>query len=218
MANEIPIARGAFCGERGVDGLEEWRRHLSRRHRRLFALSGIRAIFSPNAVCAACSSSSCPPRSLCLALASPIYLGALTRTWSRIAAVNSDASAQARFSSFGFGFELFAEQPVFGVGYNYLLDYAQEVRGLTSLDSSLQVILVNFGAVGTLFIAGLVFWWGVTLWRRLSNMQTDTVFRLPLHPLFPDLPRGDHRVHQSVQQRAVLSVLALSGSRTWQLI
>ncbi len=101
-------------------------------------------------------------------LASPVYLDALTRTWSRIAAVSTDASAQARFNSFDLGFSLFAEQPIFGVGYNYLLIYAQESRGLTSLDSSLQVILVNFGAVGTLFIASLVLWWGVTLWRRLS--------------------------------------------------
>ncbi len=102
------------------------------------------------------------------ALASPVYLSALTRTWSRIAAVSTDASAQARFSSFELGFSLFAEQPFFGVGYNYLLIYAQRARGLTSLDSSLQVILVNFGAVGTLFIAALVLAWGVTLWRRLS--------------------------------------------------
>ncbi len=103
------------------------------------------------------------------ALASPVYLSALTRTWSRIAAVSTDASAQARFSSFELGFDLFAEQPLFGVGYNYLLIYAQRARGLTSLDSSLQVILVSFGAVGTLFIVALVFWWGVTLWRRFRK-------------------------------------------------
>ena len=109
-----------------------------------------------------------PAACFVFALASPVYLGALTRTWSRIAEVSTDASAQARFSSFELGFSLFAEQPVFGVGYNYLLIYAQEARGLTSLDSSLQVILVNFGALGTLFIAALVCWWGVALWRRLS--------------------------------------------------
>ena len=109
-----------------------------------------------------------PAACFVFALASPVYLGALTRTWSRIAEVSTDASAQARFSSFELGFSLFAEQPVFGVGYNYLLIYAQEARGLTSLDSSLQVILVNFGALGTLFIAALVFWWSVALWRRLS--------------------------------------------------
>ena len=111
------------------------------------------------------------------ALASPVYLGALTRTWSRIAEVSTDASAQARFSSFELGFDLFAEQPFFGVGYNYLLIYAQESRGLTSLDSSLQVILVNFGAVGTLFIAALVISWGVTLWRRLRKSQECTFAR-----------------------------------------
>ena len=111
------------------------------------------------------------------ALASPVYLNALTRTWSRIAALSTDASAQARFSSFELGFSLFAEQPIFGVGYNYLLIYAQRARGLTSLDSSLQVILVNFGAVGTLFIAALVFWWGVTLWRRFSGGGQTFAFR-----------------------------------------
>ena len=110
------------------------------------------------------------------ALASPVYLGALTRTWSRIAEVSTDASAQARFNSFDLGFALFAEQPFFGVGYNYLLIYAQEARGLTSLDSSLQVILVNFGAAGTLFIAALVGWWGVTLWRRFRGRSERHAF------------------------------------------
>ena len=142
----------------------------------VFAFSGIRHLFNKRRVRRVLLIV-VPAALFVFALASPVYLGALTRTWSRIATVNSDASAQARFSSFGFGFELFAEQPVFGVGYNYLLDYAQEVRGLTSLDSSLQVILVNFGAVGTLFIAGLVLWWGVTLWRRLSAAEHAFAFR-----------------------------------------
>ena len=139
-----------------------------------FAFSGVRHLFTKRRVRRVLLIV-VPAALLVFALVSPVYLGALTRTWSRIAAVNSDASAQARFSSFGLGFELFAEQPVFGVGYNYLLDYAQEVRGLTSLDSSLQVILVNFGAVGTLFIAGLTLRWGMTLWR-LSNMGTEGSF------------------------------------------
>ena len=94
--------------------------------------------------------------------------------------MSTDASAQARFNSFDLGFSLFAEQPTFGVGYNYLLIYAQRARGLTSLDSSLQVILVNFGAVGTLFIAVLILWWGVTLWRCLSaspNADDGFAFR-----------------------------------------
>ena len=113
---------------------------------------------------------------LLMLVTSPIYIGSLLTTWERLGRLDSDPSARSRFSSINLGFELFSQEPILGLGYNYLAIYAKDLRGLSSVDSSLQATLVNFGIIGTALILGMLVWWILqTYWRlrACTNQQAD---------------------------------------------
>jgi O-antigen ligase len=98
---------------------------------------------------------------------SPVYIEPVLRAWQRI--VELDASAQVRFDSFALGQELFSIAPVFGLGYNYLVIYAERARGLSSLDSSVQATLINFGILGTSILAFNLSWYFLKCYRALRK-------------------------------------------------
>jgi O-Antigen ligase len=102
-----------------------------------------------------------------LLVLSPIYLEPIFRAWQRI--VELDGSAQVRFNSFKLGQELFSTAPIFGLGYNYLVIYAERARGLSSVDSSVQATLINFGIIGTFFIIAYSVWFLIKLYTRLGQ-------------------------------------------------
>lgn len=77
----------------------------------------------------------------------PFYVGALFRTFDRIASVFDDRSAAARFDSLDFGWSVIRDHLWFGVGYNYLSVFTERYRQLSSLDSSMQVVLASFGVL-----------------------------------------------------------------------
>jgi O-Antigen ligase len=100
---------------------------------------------------------------------SPSYVDSITRVWQRI--VKPDQSAMLRVESFTIGQELLSEQPIFGVGYNYLFIYAKEFRGRSSVDSSLQATLINFGILGTATILAMLVWFFTRLHQELKKIK-----------------------------------------------
>jgi len=80
------------------------------------------------------------------------------RLFGRFVDVGSDASALARLDSFWIGMKLIAEEPILGYGYNYGLLASTSERGL-GLDSSFQVLILNFGLVlSILTVFAYVLW------------------------------------------------------------
>jgi O-antigen ligase len=103
----------------------------------------------------------------------PVYLESILKVWQRT--VKLDASAQVRFNSFTIGQELFSSAPIFGLGYNYLALYAEKLRGqVSSVDSSLQGTLINFGLIGTFLLAAYIASFFINLYKKL-NQQPPTV-------------------------------------------
>lgn len=100
---------------------------------------------------------------------SPIYMEPINRAVQRI--IQPDESAQVRLRSFETGQELFSISPILGLGYNYLAVYAEELRdGLSSVDSSPQATLINFGILGTFLILLWVSWFFLKLYTNLRNV------------------------------------------------
>jgi O-antigen ligase len=99
----------------------------------------------------------------------PIYTEPVGRAWQRI--IQPDESAQIRLRSFQTGQDLFSIAPIFGLGYNYLAVYAQELRdGLSSVDSSPQATLINFGILGTFLLILCIAWFFVRLYVRIRKL------------------------------------------------
>jgi O-antigen ligase len=100
---------------------------------------------------------------------SPIYIEPINRAVQRI--IQPDESAQVRLRSFETGQELFALSPILGLGYNYLAVHAEELRdGLSSVDSSPQATLINFGILGTFLIGLCIGWFFLKLYTQLRSV------------------------------------------------
>jgi O-antigen ligase len=103
---------------------------------------------------------------LTLVALSPVYIEPIGRAVERI--IQPDESAQVRLRSFEIGQELFAISPIVGLGYNYLAVYAEKLRGgLSSVDSSPQATLINFGIVGSFLLLACIAWFFVKLYNTL---------------------------------------------------
>ena len=87
--------------------------------------------------------------SLCILFAFiPVYIDELSRLMSRFVGMGQDPSALARLQTFDFGYEIFKENFMLGIGYNYLSILINNKFSLvTSVDSSLLAIMINFGLV-----------------------------------------------------------------------
>lgn len=100
--------------------------------------------------------------------------------------VSQEGSALLRLESFLIGFDVLQNHPIFGVGYNYGVVFA-ESRTLVSehegvqvgFDSSLLTMAVNFGLVATLGFLILLFRWFRRLWLALARLsEAQSLFLL----------------------------------------
>jgi hypothetical protein len=101
----------------------------------------------------------------------------LERVISRFSNISNDASALSRLKSFYLGLNLITKSPFLGIGYDYLSVYTQEFRNLSSLDSSLQATLINFGFVFTTFFAFIILSWFLKTLKGLKLLHKN---RFPL--------------------------------------
>lgn len=105
----------------------------------------------------------------------PFYAAALLQTVHRIASISDDRSAAARFDSLSFGWNVIRDHLWFGVGYNYLSVLTERYRGLSSLDSSMQVMLANFGV---LLSAALLLLALASVWLDIRRVPSHLRFLL----------------------------------------
>jgi hypothetical protein len=105
-----------------------------------------------------------------LAIAAPVIGQKIAARFEQ--PVAEEGSALMRLESFLIGLRVMSEHPFFGVGYNYGVIAAEE-RTLPSehegvqigFDSSLQTMLVNFGAIPTLALG----YWALRWYRRAAS-------------------------------------------------
>lgn len=107
---------------------------------------------------------------LLMAAAVTLMLSRNTRIVDRILNISSDASAMARFNSWTYTIGMFRESPFIGIGYHMYEAFARSSHYFYSSvesgsDSSLILILVSSGIVGTLFF----FYFLVGSIRRLTR-------------------------------------------------
>jgi len=89
----------------------------------------------------------------------------------RFTDVSTDESAGARIDSFKIGNTLIEQEPFFGYGYNYGLEAGKRYRSLP-IDSSIQVIIVNFGFFGffTLLLCFLIWTFRMNGYLRTPSL------------------------------------------------
>ncbi|WP_417068869.1 O-antigen ligase family protein [Niveibacterium terrae] len=119
-------------------------------------------------------------------LASLIDISITDRIYEKFFGVTDDPSALGRLESLSTGFALISQHPWFGIGYNYGLQESIQVRG-AGLDSSLQVLLLNFGILGA-FLAGLSILISMVLMisriRNRSSFSTRALFFTAMSNIF----------------------------------
>jgi len=106
------------------------------------------------------------------------------RIIDRFLNLGSDASALARLTTFHFGFNIFSDNPLMGIGYDYLGIRMSSFTGITSVDSSLLAILINFGILFT-FIMFMIFIYSIVKTRgRLKSKFEKKSEHLRFYDLF----------------------------------
>jgi O-antigen ligase len=104
------------------------------------------------------------------------------RIIGRFTDIGGDDSAQARLRSFLAGMELIQKEPILGYGYNYGLPATLAVRPI-GLDSSLQVLILNFGVIlsAVVFIAAALWVKNTnTFVRSRSPIEVQAIWKLLL--------------------------------------
>lgn len=100
---------------------------------------------------------------LAIVLASSV--GSLSK---RIADTGSDdESSMNRLRSLQIGHEMFMTQPLLGYGYNFAVWELLEKKKNTGLDSSVQMILIDFGVLLSSIIGATFVYWIVKCGRRI---------------------------------------------------
>jgi O-antigen ligase len=86
--------------------------------------------------------------------------GSIEQLTKRIAETGSaDESSMNRLRSLQIGGEMLLAEPLLGYGYNFAVWELVEKKANTGLDSSVQMILVNFGLLpSALIVAAFIFW------------------------------------------------------------
>lgn len=95
--------------------------------------------------------------SLFIAAFSIGFPDAIAAFFKRAFFIREDPSALYRFETFSWGISVFKENPLFGIGYNFLYSRVKEEIGLNSLDSSLLSLLVQVGAIPFCLLS----FWGI---------------------------------------------------------
>ncbi|MES2273173.1 MAG: O-antigen ligase family protein [Chlamydiota bacterium] len=92
---------------------------------------------------------------------------------NRLIYMKSDASALGRLTSFMWGWDLFLEHPILGVGYNYLALYLQDFSGFSSVDSSILATFITFGLIVSFLFLFWVAVWSICIFRRIKIIERD---------------------------------------------
>lgn len=79
-------------------------------------------------------------------------LSTIERIQERIITVRDDDSAGARLESANVANILIAQEPITGFGYHFSMSAVEKHRNGFIIDSSLQLLLVDFGALGSLLL------------------------------------------------------------------
>jgi hypothetical protein len=90
------------------------------------------------------------------------------RIVARFSTVSSDESALERLQSFHIGMNLIAEEPLGGFGYNYGFQPAVAANG-HGIDSSFQVLFLNFGLIVSMFAIFICAVWFVNTGRIVGK-------------------------------------------------
>ena len=102
----------------------------------------------------------------------------IERVIERFTTTAADNSALSRVRAFQTGVDLIAERPLLGHGYNFSI--RQLFKTGTKVDSSLQLVIISYGFVGTLvsFIAAGVWAWVISSkLRLLASPQPYLLFK-----------------------------------------
>jgi O-antigen ligase len=109
-------------------------------------------------------------------VASPLYISNITRMLIRLSNILVDPSALHRLHSFIMGLELVFERPLFGIGYNYLSSHIESSGGhLSSVDSSLLSMIINFGSIASFIIISLFILWLIIIFKRSKYADRDFI-------------------------------------------
>lgn len=128
---------------------------------------------------------SIPPSHVYFLLLSPFFVLALIyvfesqidRMVERFVTTRVDNSALSRVKAFDTGTELIAQHPLLGHGYNFAI---QHLKGNVKVDSSLQMVIISYGLIGTLvtiLAAGLWAWIISSKLKQLASPLPYLLFR-----------------------------------------
>lgn len=110
------------------------------------------------------------------------FFGFFDNIIDRFSTITTDYSAGARVESALIGLEIFFQQPIMGYGYHYSIAEIARLRGGGGLDSSLQILLIDFGLIGFILIAVYFF---VTLRNIKINLKSlNNIFIFKFYVIF----------------------------------
>jgi len=91
------------------------------------------------------------------------FAGVNVRVFDRVFNTMSDGSTFARFDSWEKGIKIFKDNPIFGIGYNTLGYYSENIfskphnlASMFGIDSSLLLILTTTGIIGSLYFIYII--------------------------------------------------------------
>lgn len=107
-----------------------------------------------------------------------IFESQLERVIERFTTTRDDSSALSRLKAFDTGMELIAQHPLLGHGYNFAIRFL--FKDGTKVDSSLQMVIMSYGFIGSLvtLVAGGIWTWVVAgKLRQLPSPEPYQLFR-----------------------------------------
>src|SRR5690606_34723015 len=107
-----------------------------------------------------------------------IFDSQLERVVERFTTTRDDSSALSRLKAFDTGMELIAQHPLLGHGYNFAIRFL--FKDGTKVDSSLQMVIMSYGFIGSLvtLVAGGIWAWVVAgKLRQLPSPEPYQLFR-----------------------------------------
>lgn len=107
-----------------------------------------------------------------------VFDSQVERVVERFTTTRDDSSALSRLRAFDTGMELIAQHPLLGHGYNFAIRYL--FKDGTKVDSSLQMVIMSYGFIGTLvtLVAGGLWAWVISgKLRQLPSPLPYLLFR-----------------------------------------
>lgn len=100
------------------------------------------------------------------------------RIVNRFSGIATDNSALARLNTFNLGYEMLKKTPLMGMGYDNLSVKMRSLSTLTSIDSSLLSILINFGVVLSLILLYIFLKFIIQTRNRIKNKFKENLIYL----------------------------------------